>query len=74
MVLPNVEFENLLNVVEQLSVEQRAILRQLLDDDWASRFRQAVAAIRADIPAALSEEEINADIEAAIAEVRHTQT
>jgi|GEM_PF-2600573 len=74
MVLPNVEFENLLNVVEQLSVEQRAILRQLLDDDWASRFRQAVAAIRADIPAALSEEEINADIEAAIAEVRGEQT
>jgi hypothetical protein len=70
MVLPKVEFETLLDVVEQLSPEQKHILRQRLDDDWASRFRQVVTAIRADIPADLSEEEINADIEAAIAEVR----
>ncbi|GIK65247.1 MAG: hypothetical protein BroJett018_30410 [Chloroflexota bacterium] len=70
MTLPVIEFEQILESVDKLTSEQKEILRRKLDGEWASEFRAAINAIRADMPADISEEEIQADIERAIEEVR----
>lgn len=73
MALPAVEFERLLESVDRLTPDQKDVLRRKLDGEWASEFRAAVNAIRADIPTNISDEEIQADIEQAIEEVRSTK-
>lgn len=65
-----IKFDDLLKVVDTLSPEQKQLLRQHIDGSWASRFGKALDNIRANIPADLSDEEIQADIEAAIRDVR----
>ena len=66
-----IKFDDLLKVVDSLTPEQKQILRQRIDEvGWSKRLGNALDDIRADIPIDLSEEEIQADIESAIREVR----
>lgn len=66
----SVSLDDLLRAINQLDPEQKRMVRQQLDDDWAVRFGQAIDAIRADIPSGISADEVEADIEQAIREVR----
>ena len=65
-----VSLDELLKIIDQLPPEQKRAVRQYLDDDWSARFQQALGAIHADMPTTLPEDEIAADIEAAIQESR----
>jgi hypothetical protein len=65
-----VKFDDLLKVIEQLPSDQKQIIRQRLDEEWSARFSAALAAIHADLPIGISDEELNADIQAAIDETR----
>lgn len=73
MAIPTVEFERLLESVDKLTSEQRRRLRRKLDDSWASEFREVLESIKKDMPTGISEEELQADIEAAIREVRDSK-
>ena len=57
-------------MIDNLSPEQRRTVRQHLDEDWSARFRQVLEAIHADMPTDILEDEIAADVEAAIHESR----
>ena len=65
-----VKFEDLLKVVDMLSPEQKRILRQHVEENWATRLDQSLSDIHADMPTNIAETELQADIEAAIASVR----
>ncbi len=65
-----VTFDDLLKIVDDLSPEQKRVLRQHLDEDWAARFGAALAAVHADMPAGLSDQEVQRDVDAAIDDVR----
>lgn len=64
------EFATFMQRVDLLSDEQKAILRHKLNDEWSRDFGRVVGEIRASVPADISEEEVMADIEEAIREVR----
>ena len=72
MVSIRVDFDDLLDVIDQLSPEQKRILRQHLDEDWARRFGEALADVRADMPIDICAEELDVDVQAAIVETRHS--
>lgn len=65
-----VNFEDLLALVESLTPEQKALLRERLDDEWSARFGKALDDIQVGIPAGVSGEEAQADVEKAIDESR----
>ncbi len=65
-----VRFDDMLKMLLNLPPEQKRIIRQRLDEDWAARFGNALDAIHDDLPDGLSDEEIQADIEAAIEQSR----
>jgi hypothetical protein len=65
-----IKFDDLLKVVDTLSPEQKRLLRQRIDETWSTRFGKALDDLQADLPTGLSEDEIQADIEAAIRDVR----
>ena len=68
--MATVSFDELLQIIDQLPPEQKRAVRQRLDDDWSARLQQALAAIHADMPTNVPENEIAADIAAAIQESR----
>lgn len=70
MLISDAEFEQILNSVDRLSSEQRKILRAKLNETWATQFGNAVDSIRSRIPAGITDEEMQDDIERAIREVR----
>ena len=65
-----VRFDDMLKMLLNLPPEQKRIIRQRLDEDWAARFGNALNAIQDDVPSKLSDEEIQADVEAAIKQSR----
>lgn len=65
-----VRFEDMLKMLLDLPPEQKRIIRERLDEDWAARFGNALDRIHDDIPSGLSDEETQADVEAAIEESR----
>jgi hypothetical protein len=69
-----VKFDDLLSVIEQLPAQQKQIIRQRLDEAWTERFGAALAAIHADMPTDIPEDELEADINAAIDEVRRSKS
>jgi hypothetical protein len=73
MAIQNLEFEQLLESVDKLTSEQRRRLRRKLDESWPERFGQVLDSIESRLPKDISEEEIQADIEAAIREVRESK-
>jgi hypothetical protein len=68
-----VTFDNLLKMVDDLSPEQKRILRQHLDEDWSARFGATLAVIHANMPAGISQEEIERDVEDAVEDVRRRE-
>jgi hypothetical protein len=69
-----VKFDDLLSVIEQLPAEQKQIIRQRLDVEWSERFGAALAAVHADMPVSIPQDELEADINAAIDDVRHSKS
>jgi hypothetical protein len=69
-----VNFDDLLELIDQLSSQQKQIIRQRIDEDWSRRFRAALDDIHQDMPTHISEEEVERDIEAAIEETRREQS
>ncbi|MBN1203101.1 MAG: hypothetical protein JXJ20_14725 [Anaerolineae bacterium] len=65
-----IDLDDLFELIKQLSPEQRRLVRQRLDLDWSTRFAQALDAIQADIPPAITDDEAAAAIEQAVREVR----
>jgi len=65
-----VQFDDLLKVIEHLPAEQKRIIRERLDAEWAARFGDALASLYADIPRDIPEAEREADIETAVAKTR----
>jgi hypothetical protein len=69
-----IRFDDLLKAVDKLTADQKRVLKQRLDEDWAARLGSALADIHADMPAGISEAEIEADVEAAIDETRRSKS
>ncbi len=69
-----VKFDDLLSVIEQLPAEQKQIIRQRLDEEWTVRFGAALAAVHADMPTDVPEDELEADVNAAIDAVRRSKS
>lgn len=65
-----ISFDDLLKLLNQLDPEQKRQVRERLDEDWATRFGQALDEIHADISNTVSPDEAEDDIERAIREVR----
>ena len=65
-----INLDELLKMIDELPPEQKRAVRQHLDEDWSARFRQALDAIHADMPAGIPDDEVDADVEAAIRESR----
>ena len=65
-----VQFDDLLRVIDQLSAEQKRIIRQRLDEEWSARFGDALDSLHADMPTDISDVEVQSDIVADIDEVR----
>jgi hypothetical protein len=55
----------------QLAVDDLVRRQQSTPDDWLQRWRELQATIQARIPEGLTADEIEADIDAAVAEVRN---
>lgn len=70
MAVSQVEFDQLLGLIPRLSPEQTQTVRQQLEDYWFHQFGEALKSIHANVPTDISEDDIQADIEAAIHEVR----
>ena len=66
----NIKFDDLLKVVDSLSPEQKRLLREHLNENWSDRFGKALTDLQADVPTGIPEEEVQADIEEAIRQVR----
>ena len=69
-----ISLDDLLDLIAQLPSEQKRLVRQRLDEDWSARFGQALDAIHADMTTHVSDNELEAEIEQAIREVRSRQS
>ena len=69
-VMLRISMADLLDLFAQLPSDQKRLVRQRIDEDWATRFGQALDAIHAEIPAGIPDDEAEADIEQAIRDVR----
>lgn len=69
LALRELSFESIVDVVEALPPDKKMKLHDILDRDWQEEFDQALASVRAKM-SKFTSEEIDADIDRALAEVR----
>lgn len=70
----NPRIEEVWELVTKLQPQEQQIIRRRLNETWAKSFGRVLDSIEARLPRNISEEEIQADIEAAIREVRESKS
>ena len=69
LALRELSFESIVDVVESLPPDKKMKLHDILDKNWQEEFDQALASVRTKM-SKFTSEEIDADIDSALAEVR----
>ncbi|MFH1562152.1 MAG: hypothetical protein ABIF11_01850 [Nitrospirota bacterium] len=69
LTLEKISFEDIVDVVRALPSDKKIKLHDILDKDWQEEFDQALTSVRTKM-SKFTSEEIDADIDAALTEVR----
>ncbi|MBU0568728.1 hypothetical protein KJ693_00305 [bacterium] len=69
LALRELSFESIVDVVESLPPDKKMKLHDILDKGWQEEFDRALTSVRAKM-SKFTSEEIDADIDSALAEVR----
>ncbi|MEK7813033.1 MAG: hypothetical protein AAB296_04665 [Candidatus Desantisbacteria bacterium] len=69
LTLEKISFENIVDVVNSLSSDKKMKLHDILDKGWQEEFDRSLSSVRTKM-SKFTPEEIDADIDEALAEVR----